>query len=95
MKFFKKYDQFYIDIDVDEVECDFFPYIKWNEVRIRTNINDRNDKNDKCRIMSYQYFKNYIRSIVPENFISSVIDEFDHIYYYYQYNHFITYGYVF
>ena len=44
--------------------------------------------------MAYQYFKNYIRYIVPENFISSVIDEFDHIYYY-EYNHFINYGYVF
>lgn len=95
MKFFKKYDTFYIDIDVDEIQCDFFPYIKWNEVRIRTNINDENDDNDnKRRIMAYQYFKNYIRYILPENFISSVIDEFDHIYYY-EYNHFINYGYVF
>lgn len=97
MRVFNEYDGFYIDIDVNEYEFCIIPFIKWKEARVRTNINDKcnSNKDNKRRIMAYKYFNNYIRSIVPEKLVSTVIDEFDHIYYYYEYNNFITYGYVF
>lgn len=87
MRFFEEYDGFYIDIDVYKIKCYLLPFIKWNEARIRTNINDNiNDNINERRKKAYFHFKEFINSSVPKSLVNTVITEFDYVYYY-EYDH--------
>jgi hypothetical protein len=86
-KFYKKYDNFYIDINIEESPnlCIFFDC---NSVHIKTNINDFSDQYLEERKRAINDFKIYIKTIVPKHLIDITITEFDNIIYYYIYNNF-------